>query len=345
MYQHGGDIYTNRNLIDFSANINFMGMPESVKKAAKEAVDASVHYPDVCCRELRQAIAKKEQVSEDHIFCGNGAAEVIFSLVLARKPKRALLPIPSFYGYQQALTSIHCRTAAYQMKEKDGFALKEDILNFITPDIDILFLCNPNNPTGVLAERELLEKILHKCERTDTLLVIDECFIELIEEPERYTMMSWVERSDQIFIVKAFTKTYAMPGLRLGYGICCNGGLLEQMERVSQPWRVSVPAQAAGIAAAEEKDYIMKSRSEIQRQKNKMIAAIREMGYDVFDSKANFIFFEGEYHLGNLMKERGFLIRDCSNFQGLHMGFYRIAVRSEKENEQLLAALREVHLG
>lgn len=345
MYQHGGDIYTNRNMIDFSANINFMGMPESVKEAAEKAVRESVHYPDVQCTELRKALSAMEQVNEEHIFCGNGAADVIFSLVLAVKPKKALLPVPSFYEYQQALNSVLCRTDVYQTQEKNGFRIGEDILNRITPDVDILFLCNPANPTGILTDRDLLEKILHKCERTDTLMVVDECFMDLVDEPEKFSMMSWVERSDQIFILKAFTKLYAMPGLRLGYGICCNGGLLDQMERVSQPWRVSVPAQAAGVAATQERDYVKRSREETGRLREQMKNEIRSMGYMVLDSAANYLFFEGEYHLGNLMKERGFLIRDCSNYQGLHMGFYRVAVRSEAEDEKLLAALREIHLG
>ncbi len=345
MYQHGGDIYTNRNAVDFSANINFMGMPESVKEAAEKAVSASIYYPDVRCAELRRAIGAMEHVNEEHIFCGNGAADVIFSLVLAMKPKKALLPVPSFYEYQQALNSVLCKTTVYQMQEKNGFRIGEDILNMITPDVDILFLCNPGNPTGILTERELLEKILHKCERTDTLMVVDECFMDLVDDPESYSMMSWAERSDQIFILKAFTKLYAIPGLRLGYGICCNGGLLDQMERVSQPWRVSVPAQAAGIAAVGETEFVERSRKEIGRLREQLKAGIREIGYMVLDSAANFVFFEGEYHLGNLMKERGFLIRDCSNYQGLHMGFYRVAVRSEADNEKLLDALREIHLG
>lgn len=345
MYQHGGDIYTNRNLIDFSANINFMGMPESVKEAAEKAISDSVHYPDVRCMELRQAIGTMEHVNEEHIFCGNGAADVIFSLVLAKKPKKALLPVPSFYEYQQALNSICSKTEVYQMQEKNGFRLEEDILNKITPDIDLLFLSNPGNPAGILTSRDLLEKILHKCERTDTLMVVDECFLDLTDDPDAYTMMPWVERSDQVFILKSFTKIYAMPGLRLGYGVCCNGGLLDQMERVSQPWRVSVPAQVAGVAATAETEYVKKSRREIGRLREQMKSAIRDMGYMVADSAANYVFFEGEYHLGNLMKERGILIRDCSNYQGLHMGFYRVAVRSGAENEKFLDALGEIHLG
>lgn len=343
MYQHGGDIYSNKNMIDYSANINPFGMPEAVKQAAKEAVDASICYPDVQCRVLKEAIAKKEGVSAEHIFCGNGAADVIFALVHARMPKHALLPVPSFYEYQQALNSVHCKNVFYQMEEKDGFGLRRDLLDLITPNIDMVFLCNPNNPTGILTEVSLLEEILHKCERTDTLLVLDECFIDFLPDPERHSMMSWAERSDALFLLKAFTKMYAMPGLRLGYGICCCGALIDQMERVSQPWRVSVPAQAAGTAACEEVQFVEESRREIQKQKQIMVTSMQKMGYQIYGSEANYIFFEGEHHLCDQMKAKGFLIRDCSNYQGLHAGFYRIAVRRESDNQAFLKALEEVH--
>ncbi len=345
MYRHGGDIYSNRNLIDYSANINFMGMPDSVREAAKKAVDFSEHYPDVQCRELRTAIGERENIPAEQIFCGNGAADVIFSLVLAKMPKNALLPIPSFFEYQQALGSVRCRITTYGMEEKNGFTLTEDILSRITPQTDMLFLCNPNNPTGEVVDPDLMKKILQKCKRTGTLLVVDECFNEFLDQPEKYTMMPFVERSEQLFVIKAFTKMYAVPGLRIGYGICCNGALLDKMERVSQPWSVSVPAQAAGAAAAKEKDFAERSRREILKQKKKMLDAMCDMGYQVYGSKANYIFFEGEHHLLEQMKARGFLIRDCSNYQGLHLGFYRTAVRSEAENAAFLQALKEIHLG
>lgn len=345
MYQHGGDIYSNKNVIDYSANINFLGMPESVRKAAKDAVDLSEHYPDVQCRDLKWAISERDQISPDLIFCGNGAADVIFSLVLAKKPKNALLPVPSFYEYQQALQSVRCKITTFGLDEKNGFRVTEDILSHITPQTDMLFLCNPNNPTGEVVERELLEKVLRKCEQAGTLLVVDECFNDFLEEPEKYTMMPFVEKSENLFILKAFTKMYAMAGLRLGYGICSDGALIDRMERISQPWRVSIPAQAAGIAAVKETEFVEKSRREIGIQKKKMLDAMCDMGYQVYGSKANYIFFEGEHHLGEQMKERGFLIRDCSNYQGLHLGFYRIVVRGEEDNKAFLQALKEIHLG
>lgn len=345
MYRHGGDIYSNRNLIDFSANINFLGMPDPVREAAKKAVDLSEHYPDVQCRKLKAAISERENIPAEHIFCGNGASDVIFSLVHAMRPKNALLPVPSFFEYERALGSARCRIITYGLEEKNGFVLTEDILSKITPQTDMLFLCNPNNPTGEVVDPDLMEKILQKCERTGTLLVVDECFNDFLEQPEQYTLMPFVERSERLFVLKAFTKMYAIPGLRLGYGICCNGALLDQMERVSQPWRVSVPAQAAGVAAAKEKDFAEKSRREILKQKKKMLDAMCDIGYQVYGSKANYIFFEGEHHLQDQMKAKGFLIRDCSNYQGLHLGFYRAAVRCEAENAAFLRALKEIHLG
>ena len=345
MHKHGGDVYSNENLIDYSANINFLGMPESVRLAAKEAVDFSEHYPDVECRKLKAAIGEKDGISPEYLFCGNGAADVIYALVLATMPERALLPVPSFHEYAQALHSVRCRVETYEMREKDGFSLREDFIARITSGVDMVFLCNPNNPTGELIKPDFLRRILRRCVQTNTLLVVDECFIDFIEEPETYTLLSLVEQSEQLFILKAFTKMYAMPGLRLGYGICSNGALLDKMERVSQPWRVSVPAQAAGVAAAKETVFAEESRREILKQKKKMTDAMADMGYQLYGSCANFIFFEGERHLEEQMKARGFLIRNCSNYQGLHLGFYRIAVRSFEENEAFLKALREVHLG
>lgn len=345
MHKHGGDIYEYKDKIDYSANINFCGMPAAVRQAAIDAVDDAVHYPDVSCRALREAIAGKDGITPEMIFCGNGAADVIFSLVLAKKPKTALLPVPSFYEYEQALHSVNCQIRPFELQEKQGFMLDASFLDAITPEIDLIFLCNPNNPTGVLTDRDLLEKILRKCEQTRTMLVVDECFNEFLEKPEAYTMLPFILRSENLMILKAFTKIYAMPGLRLGYGICSDGGLLDTMERVSQPWRVSVPAQAAGIAACKETAYVEQSRKLIGQQRERMIQEMQGMGYEITGSRANYIFFEGEHHLGEQMLIQGFLIRDCSNYRGLHLGYYRVAVREEADNTRFLEALRRIHLG
>ncbi len=373
MYRHGGDIYLQKNCIDFSANINFRGMPDSVRRAAEDAVKASEYYPDPRCTGLREAIAGMEGVLPSAIFCGNGAADVIISLVNAVKPRRALLPVPSFYEYRRSLDAVGCEVVPFLLREENGFRLTEDVLELITPDIRMIFLCSPNNPTGLLPGRELSERILRRCEVTKTLLVLDECFMDLTADPERDSMLHRTADSDSLFVLKAFTKSFAMPGLRLGYGVCRDSSLLRGMEAVSQPWRVSVPAQAAGIAAARltqpdrhlsdaqrrsalpdgaaqsgaafpapivEQDYLAASREAIRMNRERMIAELRRMGYRVWDSAANFVFFRGDPGLAEKLRKRGILIRDCSNFEGLGDGYYRTAVRSERENEVLLHALQ-----
>ncbi|MCD8364437.1 MAG: aminotransferase class I/II-fold pyridoxal phosphate-dependent enzyme [Clostridiales bacterium] len=374
MYQHGGDIYSNTGKCDFSANINFCGMPERVRAAAHAAVDASVHYPDAACLELKRAIAGMDSISDRMVFCGNGAADVIFSLVRAAKPKQALLPVPSFSEYRRALESVGCKVAVHmlrspgalrlcgedrslqhgedktrfqgrenlQLQEPEDFRLGEDILDEITPETDMIFLCNPNNPTGLLTDPDLTGRILKKCEETDTLLVTEECFLDLTAEPERFSAVPWVGESDHLFVLKAFTKSFAMPGLRLGYGLSCREGLLEQMERVSPPWRVSVPAQAAGVAAAKEGEFLRKSREMIAENRKTLEQELRKMGFQVWDSAANFVFFKGEPGLAEPLRQRGILIRDCGNFEGLSDGYYRIAVRSSEDNARLLHIMRHI---
>ena len=247
MHKHGGDIYRNIDVIDYSANINPGGLPDKVIAAAIEGVKLSTHYPDVECQELRAAIAKEEGLNMDYIRCGNGAADVIFSLVLAVKPKKALLIAPSFYEYEQALRAVDCQISYYYLEEEKDFVPQDDMLEAINDELDILFVCNPNNPTGVLLDTAFLDRILDKCNECNILMVIDECFNDLIDEPDKYTMKARLESNKRLFILKAFTKIYAMPGLRLGYGLSSDNEIINKMILVSQPWSVSIPAQKADL--------------------------------------------------------------------------------------------------
>lgn len=336
---HGGDIYRNEKVIDFSANINFRGMPKSVQEAAMQAVALCGNYPDIQCEKLREAIAQREEIHSDTIICGNGAADLIFSLALARKPKKALLAVPTFSEYEQALDSVECKCEKYYLKEKHGFELKEDFIEMITPETDMVFLCNPNNPTGVLSEKKQLKEILHRCERCDALLVLDECFQDFLEFPEKYSMKDQVMESKHLFVLKAFTKMYAMAGLRLGYGICQNEQLLEKMQEIRQPWSVSIPAQMAGIAAAKEKTFAIESAEIIYKEKIKLQKKMEEKGYRVLGSKANYLFFQAEENFDQYCLEHGILIRNCSNYEGLEGGWFRIAVKSPEDNQKLISIL------
>lgn len=339
-HTHGGDVYRNKNVIDFSANCNPFGTPKSVKEAAVQAMEEVFHYPDTDCQDLREAIGVYEEVRPEWIICGNGAADLIYRLVLATKPKQAVLFAPTFAEYEQALEIVNCEVKHYELKEENGFCVEETLLDWITEKTDIVFLCNPNNPTGQIIDRDMLIKILDRCKKQNIIVILDECFLEFLDEPNRYEMSDLREEYPNLLIIKAFTKIFSMPGLRLGYAISSNQDTLEEMSWKLQQWNVSVPAQMAGVAALERpEEYIRQTREYVSGQREYMRNIMKMMGYVVFASKANYLFFKGRPGLEKEALEAGFLIRDCQNYEGLSEGFYRIAVRTKEENERLITWL------
>ena len=321
-HQHGGDIYRRQYKLDFSTNCNPLGLAPAVARALAEAVPQMVHYPDVECEKLREAIGIYEDVHPDMIFCGNGAAEVIFSLCLAGKPHRALLPAPTFAEYQQALESVDCQITYYRLREEEGFAFREDILEELREKKpDMFFLCNPNNPTGVLTSKRLLLEIAEVCQKKHILFVVDECFLDFIREPECCTIKELLTRNPYVFILKAFTKRYAMAGVRLGYGLSGNKALLQKMSCVTQPWNVSGLAQTAGIAALQEADYVEEGRQLIFKEAAYLKKEMAKLGLKLYESAANYIFFRGPENLGESLRNEGILIRDCSNYHNLSEGY------------------------
>ena len=342
---HGGNIYQHQNCVDFSANCNPLGTPESVRAAAAKWLDRLECYPQVGCGPLREAIATYEGVKSSQVICGNGAAELIFTLCRTIKPLQALLFCPTFAEYGQALKSVDCHLHYYTLTEKNGFAIQKDFLDVLTPELDMVFLCNPNNPTGVLTGRNMLERILEKCRENHIFLVVDECFLDFVKEPDSYTLKSFLECEKGLFLLKAFTKRYAMAGLRLGYGLCANEELLERMNACTQPWNVSSLAQAAGVAAIKETAYVETGRQLIFKESDFLKKEMKALGLTVFDSQANYIFFKGDADLYEACLAKEILIRDCSNYPGLTGGFYRIAVKKHEENVKLIKALKEITEG
>lgn len=342
---HGGDIYRYQNTIDFSANCNPLGTPEGVREAVRASADRLANYPQVGYAPLREAIGAYEQVDPEMVICGNGAAELIFSLCRARMPRRALVPAPTFAEYEQALESVGCTVEHYPLAEEKGFVLEEDFLEALKDGTDILFLCNPNNPTGVLTDRDFLRKVLAACRERGIFLVVDECFLDFVPEPEAYTLKSFLADCPGLFLLKAFTKRYAMAGVRLGYGLCAGRELLERMTAVNQPWNLSVIAQEAGLAALRETAYVEEGRRLVFAEKARLRPALEELGLKVYASEANYLFFRGPEDLWEACLEQGILIRDCSNYPGLSKGYFRIAVRTGQENEKLVQALQNIMKG
>ena len=276
----------------------------------------------------------------EEIFCGNGAAELFFAAVQAVWPQKALVIAPSFSEYEEALRSVGAEVEYYYLCEEDNFQIREDYVDKLSEEIDMIFLCNPNNPTGQTIDRDMLIKILDRCKKQNIVVILDECFLEFLDEPNRYEMSDLRGEYPNLLIIKAFTKIFSMPGLRLGYAISSNQDILEEMSWKLQQWNVSVPAQMAGVAALEKpKEYIRQTREYVSGQREYMRNILKMMGYVVFASKANYLFFKGRPGLEKEALEAGFLIRDCQNYEGLSEGFYRIAVRTKEENERLITWL------
>jgi len=345
---HGGDWagfereYGTRPL-DFSANISPVGLPDGVRAAAIMALADADRYPDPLCRALRAALSERHGVPMENIVCGNGAADLIWRLCHALKPKKAAIFVPTFAEYEAALRAENCEIVQIPLAEADGFRLTEKSAAQIPQGTELLFLCNPNNPTGRLAERDAVRRLLALCRERDMTLIADECFLDFCEEADIHSLIGALAETARLVILRAFTKTYAMAGLRLGCALCGSAALAEKLQACGQPWAVSDVAQAAGIAALQDKDYVNRLRALISAERKRMIPALEGLGLRVIPGEANFLLFRADDPaLCQKLRERGILIRGCGNFAGLDVNWYRAAIRTEKENDRLLKALREV---
>ena len=342
-YGHGGDVYHNRVTLDFSANVNPLGTPPEVMAAVAESAKRLAAYPDPYCGALRAKLAAVHGVAPEDIVCGNGAAELIFQFAAALRPKKALLPVPSFSEYDAALASVGCETVYYELSRAEQFEVTEALLGAITPETDALALCTPNNPTGRSVTPDLLRAILARCRETGTWLLLDECFLDLTDKGAEHSVIPALTAGDRCFVLRAFTKLYGMAGVRLGYAVCKHRDFLEALCRIAQPWNVSAPAQAAGEAALDCRDFVKKTLALIAQEKDYLLRQLRALGVDVLPGDANFLMLSGVPGLyEKLLNEKGILVRSCANYRGLGEGDVRIAVRTHAENERLIAALREV---
>ena len=335
---HGGDRYTRPVELDFSVNTNPLGPPEDAVRAVEESARMLERYPDPYCRALVEALAGFEGVPPEYILCGCGAAEVIFSFCAALRPRRALELAPTFSEYSAALEAAGGRMERFPLSEENGFALTDDFPEFVLKSgCDAVFLCTPNNPTGRLLPPELMERIRAACRERDIWLFVDECFLDLAEGG--VSLRRGLAPGEKLFILRAFTKTFGMAGLRLGYGLCGDRALLAEMARRSQPWNVSLPAQMAGVAALRDMDYLVRSRALIREERRYLAAALESLGLWVCPSDANYLLFRGPSGLGEALLDRGILIRDCANYHGLRQGWFRAAVKLRRENQRLAEAL------
>jgi L-threonine-O-3-phosphate decarboxylase len=329
---HGGDVYRNQVDMDFSVNINPLGMPEGLEEILSQAAKKCQEYPDIEASRLKLAVSGSLNIPKEFLLFGNGASELFMGIVHALKPCRILIPIPSFYGYEYAAKAVEADVVYLPLE--DG-----NLFDALTEETDLLFLANPNNPTGKRLDREYLVTLLDRCQRRNITVVLDESFIEFCGS--EYSMLPETYSYDNLLIVRSFTKLYAIPGVRLGYLINSSASLIEKIGRQLPEWNLSAFAQEAGIACAGDLSYAKKTAEYIKKERQFLSEGLKKLGIMVFESEANFLLVYTDIPLYERLLQKKILIRDCSNFRGLSRGYYRIAVKQRKDNERLLKVIGE----
>lgn len=348
---HGGNVeeikrvygLKEQDIIDFSANINPMGISEKVKEAMIRGINSIERYPDITYYELKKEISRFEKVDLDKIVLGNGAAEVIFNIVRGIKPKNALIIAPTFSEYEDALKSLECKVNHYILK--DRYSLDNGFIDEIKDDLDIIFLCNPNNPTGALIEKDFSLRVLKKAKEMDVKVVFDESFLDFVEDNEKYSVIEYLDDFDNLIVVKSLTKLFAFPGIRLGYGLSSDFEMIKKINSIATPWSVNTVADYAGREALKEVKYIKNSVAYVKKENKFLYNGLKDFkDINVFKGAVNFLFFKlnRELNLREELIKQGVIIRSCNNYVGLDNSYYRVAVRRREENERLLEALSKI---
>ena len=379
---HGGNIYkifrekNIKEILDYSSNINPYGIPESLKKRITENLEILERYPDPDYVELRQKLSNLNKVNLSDIILGNGATEIIFLFMKVINPKKILIVSPTFGEYERAVkaTEISGDTVSlsssngdnknienkkieieyFELKESDDFKLNiGNLKNELENKYDLLIICNPNNPTGKFLKLAQTEEILKECNKYNTKLFIDEAFIEFLEDGMKESIINTEGNKKNLFVTRAFTKFFAIPGLRLGYGMYFDKELEKKISEKKEPWSVNNFAEMAGLTVLDDAEYIEKTLKWIAEEKIYMYEKLNKIsGMKVYETEVNFItgkideklFSEGVNVkiLREKMFEQGILIRDASNFKFLDERFFRLAIKDRASNERVIEAMKEI---
>ena len=381
---HGGNIYkvfrekNLKEILDYSSNINPYGIPEGLKKRIIENLEILERYPDPDYVELREKLAHLNKVGMSDIVLGNGATEIIFLFMKVINPKKILIVSPTFGEYERAVKAVGTSRNSidlscsddnknienkkieieyFELKESDDFKLNiGNLKNELEKKYDLLIICNPNNPTGKFLKLAQTEEILKECNKYDTKLFIDEAFIEFLADRMKESIINTEENKKNLFVTRAFTKFFAIPGLRLGYGMYFDKELEQKISEKKEPWSVNNIAEMAGLTVLDDTEYIEKTLKWIVEEKIYMYEKLNEIsGIKSYETEVNFItgkideklFSEGlnVKVLREKMLEQGILIRDASNFKFLDERFFRLAIKDRESNKRVIEVLREIFRG
>ena len=352
---HGGEIldaagksgFKREEILDFSSSVNPLGPSKKALKAAKNSFKEIPAYPDSNSNELRQAIADHfDGLSKNNVIVGNGSTELmyLFAETFMKKGDTAVIPAPTFGEYESAVRKTG-ETPKFVKLDKN-FNVEADVFAREMAGAKIVFLCNPNNPTSILIPTETLKGIIEEALAQDSLVFLDEDFLEFVENEQALSMINKIKAYPNLFILRSFTKIFGLTGLRIGYGIASEE-IINVLLCAKIPWNVNCLAQAAAVVALKDEEHLRVTRELIKNEKAFLSTELEKIkSFKVFPPDANFFFIDirksglTATELKNKLLRQGILIRDCTSFRGLDEYFIRVAVKTREENERLIEALK-----
>ncbi len=356
MDTHGGNIYRierdynikKEDILDFSSNINPLGLPPELKQTLIKNIDKIKNYPDPDYADLTQNIARYNNIDPETIVPGNGAAELIYLLPRVFKPQRALIIAPCFSEYALSLKHTGTEINYFKLNEEDFKINLKKILKEISKNYDLIYICSPNNPTGTFTNINIVQELLFCAQNKNTLFIIDESFIEFIEGWRERSSMKLAPAYHNLFIIRSFTKFFAIPGLRLGYCINFNREFIRKIKSIKEPWTVNILADLSSKILLNNSVYAENSLALIKKEKQFLIGSLKKIEQlKTYDSETNFILVKilcgtKSYELKEKLLKQNILIRDASNFAYLDDSFIRLAVKDRKSNRMLIHCIKKI---
>lgn len=334
----------------FASNVNPLGLSPVMKQALREHLDVLTDYPDRDYKKLKEAISAYTGVEPAHILPGSGSTELIVTFIHTIKPKKTIVIEPTYSEYKRDLKEIKSEIIDFFLKEETGFRLNiKDLIAQIDDSVDMVILCNPNNPTSVCVTANEIQELAEHCKTTSTFVLIDETYVEFVKEVASVTAMPLVKDYNNLLVIRGVSKFFASPGLRLGYGCSSNMKLFRYIIRHGNPWSINSIAAYAGTVMFTDTEYINRTRELISLEQNLVCSALRSRKtIQVFPPAANFVLVKilkdnlTSSQVFEYCIKKGLMIRDCISFPGLGNQYIRFCFLNPEEDDQLVNTLLEI---